>query len=172
MPIQARYRKLGLAFMAFITGIFPVLGVAIAAVEIHQRVTGRETGPFDFQLLLFVPVVLVAGPMFVGCVRRFFDNDVVLTVDENGVLDRRRVDRPIPWSKISSSTVARLYGQKSIWLKLSAPLSDYTDGGWKRTSATLGSFAGALVISCTELSVPVDTIQASIEHHLQESRTR
>ncbi|NVO17087.1 MAG: hypothetical protein HXX10_23935 [Rhodoplanes sp.] len=172
MPIHARYRKLGLIFTALITGIFPVAGLAVAVMEIYLRATGRETGPFDFGILWFVPLVLVAGPMFVARVRRFFDNDVVLTVDETGILDRRWVDRPIPWSKISSSAVARLYGQKSIWLGLSAPLSDYTAGGWKRTIATLGSGTGTLVLSCTELSVPADTIQASIDHYLQGSRTR
>ncbi|MFD2184458.1 hypothetical protein [Rhodoplanes azumiensis] len=166
MPIKAHYSKPKLAVRAAVLGFFPVLGIAILVLEIYLRTTGRETGPIDYQLFLYVPLLLLVVPIVIRYVRRIFDDAPVLSIDESGVYDRRWLDRPIPWDKITWSGVARIGFQSSIWLKLAVPLSDYTSGGAKRRLANLGAFTGMLVVNCSDLDVRAEAIQACIERYL------
>jgi hypothetical protein len=170
MPIEAYYSKPRLAVLAVVTGFLPLLGLAVIVTEISSRMTGKETGPIDTEFLTYVPILFLFTPFFIRYLRHIFDRDPVLSIDETGVFDRRWVDRAIPWSAIASSAVARIGFQSSIWLVLSAPLSDYTTGGPKRMLAKLGAFSRMLAVSCTELSIGVETIQASIDHYLQRGR--
>lgn len=124
MPLEACYSKPKLAAMAAVFGLFPAIGIAVVATEIYLRTTGRETGPLDYQFFLIVPLLLLVIPVVVRYVRRLFDNGPVLSIDDSGVFDRRQLDRPVPWDKITWSSVSRIGAQSSIWLKLAAPLRD------------------------------------------------
>ncbi|MBK5957741.1 hypothetical protein CCR97_05890 [Rhodoplanes elegans] len=166
MPIEAHYSKPKLAVMAAVFGLFPILGIAALAMEIYLRTIGEETGPIDYELFLFVPILLLLTPLVVRYIRRIFDNAAVLSVDDSGLYDRRWLDRPIPWDKITWSGVSRIGVQSSIWLKLAVPVSDFTAGGSKRMLASLGAFTGVLVLNCTDLDVRAEEIQASIEGYL------
>lgn len=166
MVIKACYSPWKLAFMAALIGFLPLLGLAVTVLEVYLRTTGQETGPVDVELFIYIPLLLLLTPLFILYVLRLFDREPVLVIDETGIFDRRWVDRAIPWTGVAWSSVARIGGQSSIWLKLSTPLSDYTTGGSKGLFARLGAFTGMLTLSCTELNVSADAIQTAIDQYL------
>lgn len=84
-----------------------------------------------FAIAAGLPVWAVAPPMaliavFFGIAavtyaRRFSGTEPVLTIDDNGVYDRRLGPRPVPWEAVTRLETVRVWGHDVLELKVSEP---------------------------------------------------
>lgn len=73
---------------------------------------------------------------------RFFDPNEVLRVDENGVYDRRLVDRTIPWNVISDIKEIRFFGLRFFAVVTRVPAETFMTSRLKRRMAWMNEKTG------------------------------
>jgi hypothetical protein len=100
---------------------------------------------------------------------RLFRFGTVLTIDANGVFDRRATDRVIPWAAISDVGLASVSNQSFCVLTLSRPVSEFIDNPLKRLMQALNApfTRGGVAIGGKGLDVSDDDVECELRRRFK-----
>ncbi|HWY60368.1 MAG TPA: STM3941 family protein [Rhizomicrobium sp.] len=130
-------------------------------------------GPTLHYLIGFL-CVLLFGAYAIAWFARLFDRRKILVIDTSGLVDRRIVDRAIPWDAIIDIRIWKQYGQRSLIFSLNRPVGDFCDNWFNWIMLKLnGIFFGGNVIymNASGLDIGFDDLLREIKFHIPSRLT-
>ncbi len=146
MPLSAHYDRKKLTTLLAASIAFMVLSLLLTQVK----------DPYIFATAQVTFLFFVGMTVFV--LARFMEKREILHIDENGVFDRRIVDKTIPWSEIDRLREIGKGKMRFISVTATRPTTDYITSGFKRKMMKVNEFVGfhAIGINANSIDVTFD----------------
>lgn len=163
MRLEARYRKGKLIIGVIGASLFVMCGMVLlfSSPVFSQWSFGGLAliGGFGGYLFVMAP--------------RLVDSKPVIVIDEKGMLDRRLLDRPVPWKAVASYAESRAKELPIVIFTLYQG-GAYTDSIAKKAAIAANKALGYgdMMLTSNGVTTSHEDILAAVRHHLEARRVR
>ncbi|WP_319773075.1 STM3941 family protein [Breoghania sp.] len=151
MPLSAHYDRKKLTILLAASFGFMALSLLLSQTDDpYIFATAQVTFLFFLGLTIFV-------------LARFVERREILRIDENGVFDRRIIDKTIPWSEVERLRAIGKGKMRFISVTATRPTTEYITSGFKRKMMKVNEFIGfhAIGINANSINVSFDQMQTA-----------